>query len=169
MNREELKDKIVALIEEYETEHDEQFDDEYYFEDDYPDALEEDLDQAEPTFKPSEVESYCSPELLRLIANTGPYWKDKFTDCSIRVYGCDAAGDEVLLAYNDTMDAHNSTELNSEISGTAKVFEIISNSNQDLYFNGTMGTSSWHPVHVATSYLCKESTLVMGSFNITTE
>jgi len=128
--------------------------------------LSDDLNDTQKVFKPSIMQQYFSPELLQLIADTGRGWKGKFTNCSIRVCGCNDAHDEVLIAYNDTVNIYNETELNIEISGTANVFEIMSNDNQKLYFNGTMGILFGHPIQITNNYFHKESILRMQHFNI---
>ena len=159
MNLKELKEKIDALIDEYEEESGLEFEDDSY--DAYLEPEEEPL-----PYQPPSVQQYFSPALQILVIEKGEGWKESFRSCSIRLYGCDTdCKEEILLGYNDDASMDGGSDITIISAGTLSVFEVVSAQNPQLYFNGTMGEYG-HFMQVASRHVDMKTHLRTDSVNI---
>ena len=159
MNLKELKEKIDALIDEYEEESGLEFEDDSY--DAYLEPEEEPL-----PYQPPSVQQYFSPALQILVIEKGEAWKESFRNCSIRLYGGDAdCKEEKLLGYNDQASMDGGADITIVSEGTLSVFEVVSAQNPQLYFGGTMGEYG-HFMQVSNRHVDLKTHLRTDSVNI---
>jgi hypothetical protein len=152
-----------------------------------PRSLRELEDVADPVFvsslKPEDVadpgfvslEDVADPAFVSLEVQTrliyGWSINEIFSNCAMYVYGCDdPQADTKILAYNTNVGGHPFKELQLEVveSGTAVLFEIVSNDNWLCFISGMISRSarSGAPMLVWNTILNAGDTFVVNDARI---
>ena len=156
----EIIAKIKELVEEYEESYGE-----YDYDDEWPYEITDELEEKEYITQPTLVQQWFSDKLVALSLK-GDKLENIFSDASISFYGCAEDWTEQKLAGNDSIKYGCQADVKHMRSGKFSVFEVVSNTDSNVYFGGSVGSIYHHPMTVTNTECRPDNHLKINSLEI---